>query len=254
MTTPPCASDTPLVLRACNISKSYGSKRALQAVNLCLRPGQFVALLGPNGAGKSTLLQILSGLFVADSGELSILGHDMHTQATRALACLGMVFQQSSLDLDLSVQANLLFHTDLHGIPRKTALHRISEGLERHGLQAQAKTAVRALSGGSRRKVELVRALLHKPRLLLMDEATVGLDPASRQALMGAVEHLARVEGVAILWATHLVDEVQQADQVVVLDQGAVVFDGQPKALVEQTQARNLEQAFLQLCPSLHAV
>jgi ABC-2 type transport system ATP-binding protein len=254
MTTPPCAPDTSPVLQARDISKSYGSKRALEAVNLCLRPGQFVALLGPNGAGKSTLLQILSGLFVADGGELSILGHDMQTHATRALACLGMVFQQSSLDLDLSVQANLLFHTDLHGIPRKTALLRIQEGLERHGLQTHAKTAVRALSGGSRRKVELIRALLHKPLLLLMDEATVGLDPASRQALMAAVMHLARAEGVAILWATHLVDEVQQADQVVVLNQGTVVFDGPPKDLVEQTQARNLEQAFLQLCPSLHAI
>ncbi len=254
MTTPPCASEAPPVLLAHDISKSFGSRMALKSVDLCVRPGQFVALLGPNGAGKSTLLQILSGLFVADGGELSILGHDMHTQATRALACLGMVFQQSSLDLDLSVQANLLFHTDLHGIPRKTALHRIAEGLERHGLQAHAKTTVRALSGGSRRKVELIRALLHKPLLLLMDEATVGLDPASRQALMAAVAHLARIEGVAILWATHLVDEVQHADQVVVLNQGVVVFDGQPQALLEQTQTHNLEQAFLQLCPSLHAV
>jgi ABC-2 type transport system ATP-binding protein len=198
-------------------------------------------------------MQILSGLFVADSGQLSILGHDMHTQATRALAGLGMVFQQSSLDLDLSVQANLLFHTDLHGIPRKTALHRISEGLERHGLQTYASAAVRALSGGSRRKVELIRALLHKPQLLLMDEATVGLDPASRHALMVAVEDLARIDGLAILWATHLVDEVKNADQLIVLNQGAVVFDGRPEALIEQTHALTLEQAFLQLCPSLHA-
>lgn len=254
MTIPPYALDTATVLQARNISKSYGAKLALKSVNLCLRPGQFVALLGPNGAGKSTLMQILSGLFMADSGQLSILEHDMQTQATRALASLGMVFQQSSLDLDLSVQANLLFHTDLHGIPRKTALQRITEGLGHHGLQAHAKTTVRALSGGSRRKVELIRALLHKPRLLLMDEATVGLDPASRQALMVAVEHLAHVDGVAVLWATHLVDEVQHADQVVVLNQGAVVFDGRPQDLVEQTQARNLERAFLQLCPTLHAV
>lgn len=240
-------------MQAREISKSYGSRLALESVDLCVQPGQFVALLGPNGAGKSTLLQILSGLFVADCGQLSILGHDMHTQATRALACLGMVFQQPSLDLDLSVQANLLFHTDLHGIPRTTALHRIAEGLERHGLQSHAKTTVRALSGGSRRKVELIRALLHKPRLLLMDEATVGLDPASRHALMAAVEDLARVDGVAILWATHLVDEVQHADQVIVLNQGVVVFDGPPKGLVELMDASDLEQAFLQLCPPHHA-
>lgn len=243
----PTPSDRP-VLIATALKKSYGSKPALQSVSVTLYPGQFVALLGPNGAGKSTLVQILSGLFVPDQGDLSLLGFDIRKDAPKALAGLGVVFQQSSLDLDLSIRANLLFHTDLHGIARKTALERIQAGLEQHGLQDQAGTAVRALSGGNRRKVELIRALLHKPRFLLMDEATVGLDPASRHDLMRAVQALVRAGEVAVLWATHLVDEVAQADRLLVLNKGLIAFDGLPADLVAQSGEGNLEQAFFNLC------
>lgn len=242
-------ASAPPVLVATALKKSYGAKLALQSVSMQLFAGQFVALLGPNGAGKSTLVQLLSGLFVPDAGDLSVLGFDIRRDAPRALAGLGVVFQQSSLDLDLSIRANLLFHTDLHGIARKTALQRIEAGLLQHGLQDQAGTAVRALSGGNRRKVELVRALLHQPRFLLMDEATVGLDPASRQDLMRSVVALARAGDVAVLWATHLVDEVLNADRVLVLNQGLIVFDGTPTALIAQSGGLSLEQAFLQLCP-----
>jgi ABC-2 type transport system ATP-binding protein len=239
----------PPVLIASALRKSYGPKLALKSVSMSLYPGQFVALLGPNGAGKSTLVQLLSGLFVPDQGELSVLGFDIRKNAPGALAGLGVVFQQSSLDLDLSIRANLLFHTDLHGIARKTALERIGAGLAQHGLQGQEGVAVRALSGGNRRKVELIRALLHRPRFLLMDEATVGLDPASRQDLMRSVRALARAGEVAVLWATHLVDEVLDADRLLVLNQGEIVFDGLPSELVAQSGGLALEQAFLTLCP-----
>jgi len=245
---------TPLalqpVLTATALQKSYGPKKALKSVSITLYPGQFVALLGPNGAGKSTLVQILSGLFVPDQGELSVLGFDIRKDAPKALAGLGVVFQQSSLDLDLSIRANLLFHTDLHGIPRAVAQGRIHEGLLQHGLQDQAGAVVRSLSGGNRRKVELIRALLHKPRFLLMDEATVGLDPASRHDLMRAVEALCREGQVAVLWATHLVDEVAHADRLLVLNQGLIAFDGVPADLVAQSGQATLEQAFLALCAS----
>jgi ABC-2 type transport system ATP-binding protein len=245
----PNASATP-VLIASALQKSYGDKLALKSVSMSLYPGQFVALLGPNGAGKSTLVQLLSGLFVPDQGDLSVLGFDIRRDAPKALAGLGVVFQQSSLDLDLSVRANLLFHTDLHGLARKTALQRIQAGLEQHGLQGQDGVAVRALSGGNRRKVELIRALLHQPRFLLMDEATVGLDPGSRHDLMRSVEALAKAGEVAVLWATHLVDEVAHADRVLVLNQGELVFDGLPAELVAQSGGLSLEQAFLKLCPA----
>jgi ABC-2 type transport system ATP-binding protein len=237
------------VLIATALQKSYGAKVALKSVSMSLYPGQFVALLGPNGAGKSTLVQLLSGLFVPDQGDLSVLGCDIRRDAPKALAGLGVVFQQSSLDLDLSIRANLLFHTDLHGMARKTAYQRIQAGLEQHGLQGQESVAVRALSGGNRRKVELIRALLHQPKFLLMDEATVGLDPGSRHDLMRSVETLAKGGEVAVLWATHLVDEVVNADRLLVLNQGELVFDGLPSELIAQSGSLSLEQAFLKLCP-----
>ena len=250
MTHPENTEQTNPVLMATALQKSYGAKVALRSVSISLYPGQFVALLGPNGAGKSTLVQLLSGLFVPDHGDLSVLGFDIRKDAPKALAGLGVVFQQSSLDLDLSIRANLLFHTDLHGIARKTALQRIQAGLEQRGLQGQEGVAVRSLSGGNRRKVELIRALLHQPSFLLMDEATVGLDPASRHDLMRSVETLAQEGKVAVLWATHLVDEVANADRVLVLNQGEIVFDGVPSELIAQSGGLSLEQAFLKLCQS----
>ena len=154
------------MLEVQNLTKRYGERVALNGLSLAIPSGQFVALLGPNGAGKSTLFQVLTGLFVADEGEVSV------------------AFQQMSLDLDLSVRRNLQFHADLHGLPRATAKQRIAEGCEALGTTADLDRTVRELSGGNRRKVELVRALLHRPAVLLMDEPTVGLDPKSRRDLM----------------------------------------------------------------------
>lgn len=217
---------TPPVLLAKGLHKAYSGKPALQGVDLGLQAGEMVALLGPNGAGKSTLLQLLTGLFTPDQGSIQVLGHDMRSHPARALAGLGVVFQQPALDLDLSVMANLLFHTDLHGLPRSVARARIAQRLAAIGLQDQTRTVVRSLSGGTRRKVELARALLHAPRVLLMDEATVGLDPASRQQLLDTVRGLCREQGLAVLWATHLIEEVKTADRLLLLHQGTVRFDG----------------------------
>lgn len=214
------------LLRATDLHKAYGAKPALRGLSLSLRAGEFVALLGPNGAGKSTLLQLLTGLFTPDRGEIEVLGHDLRRHPARALAGLGVVFQQAALDLDLSVLANLRFHTDLHGLPRALAAERIAHGLASLGLQGQEKAVVRSLSGGNRRKVELVRALLHRPRVLLMDEATVGLDPASRQQLLTTVSDLCAREGLAVLWATHLIEEARSASRLVLIHQGGVRYDG----------------------------
>jgi ABC-2 type transport system ATP-binding protein len=214
------------LLQATDLHKAYNGKPALKGVSLTLAAGQMCALLGPNGAGKSTLLQLLTGLFNPDQGRIEVVGHDMHTHPARALAALGVVFQQSALDLDLPVLSNLLFHTDLHGMARATAHQRISQGLALMGIADQAKAVVRSLSGGTRRKVELVRALLHEPRVLLMDEATVGLDPASRQQLLDTVGELCRTRGMAVLWATHLIEEAQRADRLMLLHQGQIRFDG----------------------------
>lgn len=233
------------LLVATGLHKAYHGKTALNGVSLELLAGEMVALLGPNGAGKSTLLQLLTGLFSPDQGKISVLGHDMQRQPSRALAGLGVVFQQSALDLDLPVMANLLFHTDLHGIPRRVARPRIAQGLARMGLTEQATTAVRKLSGGTRRKVELVRALLHQPRVLLMDEASVGLDPASRQQLLETVQQLCREQGMAALWATHLIEEARVADRLLLLHQGSVRFDGSIDAFMGSAQGTDFNTEVL---------
>ena len=164
---------------------------------------------------------------------------------TSPLSGLGVVFQQSALDLDLTVMANQLFHTDHHGIPRKTARERIDVQLSAIGLQDQAKAVVRSLSGGTRRKVELVRALLHQPRVLLMDEATVGLDPASRQQLLDTVRGLCRDQGLAVLWATHLIEEVKTADRLMLLHQGTVRFDGHIDAFMAAAEGPDFQTEVL---------
>jgi ABC-2 type transport system ATP-binding protein len=228
-----------------NVVKSYGSIRAVNGVSLVARPGEFIALLGPNGAGKSTLFQLLSGLFVPDSGRIEVMGHDMTRDAVPALARLGIVFQQPTLDLELSVTSNLLFHAGLHGIRRSVAMPRIEAELARLGLADRAHDKASQLSGGNRRRVELARALLHDPRVLLMDEPTVGLDPASRGDLLKLLLAMRTERAVAVLWATHLCDEVGDADRVIVMHKGKVLADTTPQKLVSTTGASTIEQAFL---------
>jgi ABC-2 type transport system ATP-binding protein len=235
------------VLACREVSKRYGRTQALDSVSLQVEAGEMVALLGPNGAGKTTLFQLLTGLFVADSGSVEVLGADMRRDPVRALAQLGVVFQQPALDLNLSVRASLRFHADLHGLPWSVSRPRIDALLERFGLAAAAGDPARNLSGGNRRKVELLRALVHEPRLLLMDEATVGLDPASRAQLVTEVLQASGERGLGVLWATHLVDEAQRAQRVVVLHRGVVRWDGSAEALCAQQGQATLEGAFLQL-------
>lgn len=234
------------ILSLADVRKSYGEREALKGVSLTIRPGEFVALLGPNGAGKSTMFQLLTGLFNADAGAIRVCGQDIRHSPVAALSSIGVVFQQTTLDMDLSVEANLVFHCRLHGIDRREASVRIAEALERLGLAARARDPVRALSGGNRRKVELARAQLHRPAVLLMDEPTVGLDPASRRQLLDEVLALCK-RGAAVLWATHLVEEAEEADRVVVLHAGKVLADGSPAALVQSAGSATLAEAFLNM-------
>ncbi|MFM8466001.1 MAG: ABC transporter ATP-binding protein [Oxalobacteraceae bacterium] len=235
----------PLIIS--ELRKSFGERHAVNGVSFSVGASEFVALLGPNGAGKSTLFQMLSGLFVPDSGTASVTGFDIGKEPIAALARLGIVFQQPALDLDLTVEANLRFQTDLHGIPRSEARQRITHWLQRFGLTERAAEPCRQLSGGTRRKVELARALLSQPQLLLMDEATVGIDPASRNAILNDVKTLCREQAMGVLWATHLVDEAEAADRIIVMAEGTVRFTGTPKELIKLDGHKNLTEAFLHL-------
>lgn len=209
-----------------NLSFDYGAKKALDRVSMDVPPATFCALLGPNGAGKSTLTALLTRLLVAPEGEIDVAGHDMRRHPRRALADLGVVFQQSTLDLNLTVRQNLAYFAALHGLPRSEVPGRIDAALDRLDMRGRADERAAALNGGHRRRTELARSLLHDPKVLLLDEPTVGLDAAARAAITDHVHDLA-VQGLCVLWTTHLTDEVRDADQLIVLHRGRILTQGQ---------------------------
>jgi ABC-2 type transport system ATP-binding protein len=229
------------------VSHSYGTRRALADVNFTVVPASFTALLGLNGAGKSTLFSIITRLFGLQAGRISIFGHDIGREPGEALRLLGVVFQPRTLDLDLSVRQNLLYHAALHGIARREARTRGEEVLARLGLADRAGSKVRDLSGGQMRRLEIARALLHRPRLLLLDEATVGLDVKARADILAHVRQLVSEQGIGVLWATHLFDEIVPSDDLVILHQGRVVARGDGATVLKEAGAADVNTAFMRL-------
>src|SRR3569832_2303588 len=217
------AAGTP-ALSIANVSHSYGVRRALIDVTFDVATSSFTALLGLNGAGKSTLFSLVTRLFGVQSGSIGIFGHDIGRAPSEALRLMGVVFQPRTLDLELSVMQNLLYHAALHGIGRHDARSRSDEELTRIGLADRAVSKVRDLSGGQMRRLEIARALLHRPRLLLLDEATVGLDVKARADILSHVRRLVTEQGSGVLWATHLFDEIIPSDNLVFLFCGLFFF------------------------------
>jgi ABC-2 type transport system ATP-binding protein len=233
---------------------SYGYTRAVRAldkVSFTVGAGGFTALLGPNGAGKSTLMALITHLFAAEEGRIEVCGHDLRTATRQALAAMGVVFQRPTLDVDLSVGQNLHYAAALYGMARPGA--RIAEVLERLGMAARAEAKVRTLSGGMKRRVEIARALLHRPQFLVLDEPTVGLDIDSRQDLVDHVHRLCRDENLAVLWATHLIDEIEPGDHVVLLHRGRVRAQGTIDEVVGAAGGVDLGDAYRQLTAPLAA-
>jgi ABC-2 type transport system ATP-binding protein len=222
----------------------FGPRRVLKDVSFTIAPGDFTVLLGLNGAGKTTLFSLATRLYAQAEGTISIFGMDIRERASECLRQMGIVFQQPTLDLDLSVEQNLYYHAALHGLAHRDAAQRITAEVERVGLAEQRREKVRRLSGGQRRRVEIARALLHRPRLLLLDEPTVGLDIASRQFMLDHVRGLCREQNIAALWATHLIDEVGEGARVVVLHKGEVLADGAAAQLLGQMRAPSMRAVF----------
>ena len=212
-------------LRVDGLSYAFGARKVLHDVSFTVQTGDFAVLLGLNGAGKSTLFALITRLYSARQGRIRVFGHDVERHPLQALARLGVVFQQATLDMDLSVEQNLFYHASLHGFSRKAARPCVEQELSRVGLLERARDRVRLLSGGQRRRVELARALLHRPSLRLLDEPTVGLDIESRAFLLAHVRELCATEGLGVLWATHLIDEADDTSRVIVLHQGRVLAD-----------------------------
>ncbi len=240
-------TDPTSALDVTDLSHNFGRRQALDGVSLEIPPGTFTVLLGQNGAGKTTLFNLITRLYSNRTGSIRIFGIDIRHRPTAALAELGVVFQQRTVDLDLTVAQNLFYHAGLHGLARSEARVRIEAALARFELSDRAQDKVRELSGGQVRRVEIARTLLHRPKLLLLDEPTVGLDIGSRQAILDHVRALCVSDGIGVLWATHLIDEVRPEDQVIVLHLGEILATGDGAAICARAETQDLRQAFTKL-------
>jgi ABC-2 type transport system ATP-binding protein len=235
------------------VSHCYGARQALADVSFSIAPATFAVLLGLNGAGKSTLFSLMTRLYAVQRGQIRIFGHDIGHASSEALRTVGVVFQQRTLDLDLSVVQNLTYHAALHGIGKQEARARADGVLARIALSDRAHDKVRNLSGGQMRRVEIARALLHRPRLLVLDEPTVGLDIKSRADIIGHVRALVVESGVSVLWATHLIDEAADDDDVIVLHHGRILAQGPVSRVVGAAGVRDIRAAFTRLTQDAEA-
>jgi len=219
------------VIEVQNLTHRYGDRVALSGVSFQVRQGEIFGLLGPNGGGKSTLFRILSTMMVPSSGQAVLAGHDVVKEPAEVRRRVGVVFQTQSLDKALTVEENLRSQGHLHGLSGAGLRERMEYAMQQLGLADRRKDLVETLSGGLRRRVEIAKALLHRPQVLLMDEASTGLDPAARRDLSRHVENLRTNEGVTILLTTHILEEADRCDRLVLLHQGNIVAHGTPAEL-----------------------
>src|ERR1700733_13618406 len=226
------------------VSHRYGARVALNDVALTVRQSSFTVLLGLNGAGKSTLFSLITRLYAIRSGRIRIFGHDVANEPGAALSMLGVVFQSRALDIDISVRQNLMYHAALHGISGRQADPLVAQVLDRVAMTDRSRDRVGNLSIGQMRRIEIARALLHRPHLLLLDEPTVGLDIKARADILDHVRRLSTVEGIGVLWATHLIDEAGAGDDVVMLHKGKVLADGAVDEVVDKSGGTDLRDAF----------
>ena len=246
-TTPSKAATLPAALAVEHVSHAYGARKALDDVSFEVAPATFAVLIGLNGAGKSTLFSIITHLYAARGGSVSVFGFDVGRQSGAALARIGVVFQSRTLDLDLTVDQNLRYQAALHGVAGGEARARGTALLQRVGLADRAHDRVRELSGGQMRRVEIARALIHRPRLLLLDEPTAGLDVRARADILALTRGLVATDGVSVLWTTHLVDEVKPDDSVIVLHEGRVLAADRAQAVMAAAGAQTVGDAFARL-------
>ena len=214
-----------------NISHRYGSRAALSNVTFAVQPGEIFGLLGPNGGGKSTLFRILSTMMVPTEGSAEIDGCDVVAQSAEVRRRIGVVFQTQSLDKALTVAENLRGQGHLHGLSGAVLRERMEKVMTRLGIQDRRNELVESLSGGLKRRVEIAKALLHRPKVVLMDEASTGLDPGARRELSQYVHELRDREGVTIVLTTHILDEADRCDRLILLHQGKIAAQGTPAEL-----------------------
>lgn len=239
---------TNLAIKATNVVKNFGDIKAVDNVSFAVKPGEIFAFLGPNGAGKSTTIKMLTTMLRPTSGKLYLNGHDVTREQDLARKSFGIVFQDPAVEEELTAYENMLFHAVLYGVPKNEQSKRIADLLKLVDLWARKDSLVRTFSGGMRRRLEIARGLLHHPKILFLDEPTLGLDTQTRNILWDYVRKLSKNEGMTIFFTTHYLDEAEAvAERIAIIDHGKIVATGSVRQLTAQTKTKNLEQAYLKL-------
>ena len=239
------SASTPLNVDA--VSFAYANKQILNQVSFKVNAGSFSVLLGANGAGKTTLFSLITRLYSPSSGQIVVFGNDLNKDSENALARLGVVFQNPTLDQDLSIQQNLKYFASLYGISKRDTVQLLKDQFPRYLPECQLTQKIHQLSGGQKRRVELMRSLMHQPDLLLLDEPTVGLDINSREAFITHVRELCSEKNIGVLWATHLIDEVGDDDDMIILHKSEILASDKVQALIKRHEVSSVSELYLKL-------
>ncbi|MEK7594945.1 MAG: ATP-binding cassette domain-containing protein [Patescibacteria group bacterium] len=235
-----------------NVTKRFGDITAVDGISFDIKKGEIFAFLGPNGAGKSTTIKMLTTMLRPTSGSLHLAGHDVTRERDSARKAFGIVFQDPSLDEELSAYENMELHATLYGIPKSERYMRIEELLELVELWNRKDSMIKTFSGGMRRRLEIARGLLHEPRILFLDEPTLGLDTQTRNLMWNYVKRLSDEKGMTIFFTTHYLDEAEAvAERIAIIDHGKIVASGTTSELCKQTKTKTLEDAYLKLTGSM---
>ncbi len=236
------------IIEVKNLVKQFGTLTAVNDVSFNVPKGEIFAFLGPNGAGKTTTIKILTTLLHPTSGTLSLNGHNPVTEKDAVRRSFGIVFQDPSLDDELTAQENMEFHGVLYGVPKELRHERIKQLLDIVELWDRRNDLVKGFSGGMRRRLEIARGLLHHPKILFLDEPTLGLDPQTRNHIWDYIKNLNATEGITVFFTTHYMEEADRsARQIAIIDHGQIVATGSPAELKQKAGVQNLEDAFIKL-------
>lgn len=235
------------IIEVKNLTKKYNGFAAVRRISFDVRAGEVFGFLGPNGAGKTTTISVLTTLLSPTSGSVKVAGFDVSQQKDEVRSAIGLIFQETTLDEDLSAWENLKIHAALYHVKKADFETRARDLLTMVGLWERRKDLVKTFSGGMKRRLEIVRGLLHYPKILFMDEPTLGLDPQTRAKIWEYVLDLHRREGITLFMTTHYLDEAEYCDRIAVIDRGKIVALGTPSGLKKKAGARNLNELFLKL-------
>lgn len=239
---------TENIIEVKNLMKSFGDFKAVSGISFSVKKGEIFAFLGPNGAGKSTTIKVLTTLLEADSGKIRINGFNPKKDKENIRKSFGIVFQDQSLDDDLTAKENMDFHALLYKIPRNERKKKVEELLKFVELWDRRNDLVKKFSGGMRRRLEIARGLLHHPKILFLDEPTLGLDPQTKNHMWTYIKSINKKEGMTVFFTTHYMDEAEKmAERVAIIDEGKIIAQGTVNELKKETKTKSLEEAFLAL-------